>query len=139
MRTRKPKTSAIAFTILGILGIVIVLFLLMGNIRLFCYGTTAEGVVVSSKKYTEETNGNKTVYVNSAEYVVDGTTYRLNAFSSTKYPILNESVTIHYNPNNPSEACTTIWKYGDILFYILLLSFLCFGMSVYFFWKARNE
>lgn len=138
-RTTKPIESAIAFTIFGIIGLCIVLFFLIGNIRVYCYGTTVEGVVVASDESIDEDKGGKIYYINSADYVVNDKKYRFNAFSKTKYSMLGQTVVVHYNPNDPSEACTSIWGYGNILPQILLLSIILFVAAAYFFWEARRE
>ncbi|MGN0624276.1 MAG: DUF3592 domain-containing protein [Oscillospiraceae bacterium] len=136
MRTRKPVESAIAFTILGVVGLLVVLFFLLGNIRLVCFGETVEGIVVSS--YEVKDDNNESHYLNTADYVVDGKKYRLDSFSRTKYPMLDQTVTIHYDPKDPSEACTSIWGQGVILPCLLLASVLLLAAAAFFFWEDRK-
>ena len=95
--------------------------------------------MVASDESIDEDKGGKIYYINSADYVVNDKKYRFNAFSKTKYSMLGQTVVVHYNPNDPSEACTSIWGYGNILPQIVLLSIILFVAAAYFFWEARRE
>lgn len=140
-QNKRGKTIAILFMIGSVVITIIFGFLAYQSFQKYSWSET-KGTVTNSTFFESVANDEANYYYDY-EYIVDGVTYTGNDSENGKYstvdapPAEGASITVYYNPNDPSESLVDT-NYSDVLSDSVLWTLCCgpifflFGALLYF-------
>lgn len=147
-QNKRGKKIGILFMIGSVVITIIFGFLAYRSFEKYSWSET-KGTVTNSTFFESVTNDEANYYYDY-EYIVDGVTYTGNDSEQGKYstvkkpPTKSSSITVYYNPNDPSESLVDT-NYSDALSDSVVWTLCCgpifflFGALLYFMSSRKQQ